>query len=134
MGRGLAHLMDVLGGLCSEPPLRGTVAHTVCPSLWFTGQGSVTPLQREQPHHASPPSQGSKSRRFTSPQASGGIPRHQSPGLRSAPKLTDAALWFSAAGASRYNWAPSRPKLTFSAVDSSLVEQRESELGHARII
>lgn len=54
--------------------------------------------------------------------------------LCSTRRLTVATLCLSAARGSRYNCASSGPKLTFSAVDSTLVGQRESELGPPRII
>lgn len=54
--------------------------------------------------------------------------------LCSTRRLTVATLWLSAARGSGYNCASSGPKLTFSAVDSSLVGQTESELGPPRII
>lgn len=57
--------MDVLGGLCSEPPLRGTVAYTVCPRLSSGLQAKAQlPLSRESspitplPHPKGPSLEG----------------------------------------------------------------------------
>lgn len=115
LGRGLVLLKDIQGGVCALSLRLQRCWHIVC-----------APIQRKLFRRESSPSQrvqGSK-RIYLFPSILTNLRTSISSYLCGTGKLTVAALWASAAYC-----APSRPKLNFSTVDSTLVGQRGSELG-----